>query len=303
MGFLILSIIMLILVFISNKRLELLNFVSVIQLVTALNFANISSSLHEKMFKVLVDVKTFFNIRFGELQNKMTADLESLRSMSPIETKDGKSNKSTIDELTNEYLNLSSRWEAEKNRIESKMGDFFSTKGINSLFLFISLYCVIDMFFIACNFNKSNELSQEYWFACCTMLSAIGSIVYFCLILFGKTKNVTKGKLYVIVTGIMLVLLILSIFAYSLNSIISSCFTLMREDTFLCLSDTLAVILPFLGFILCLVFITCIWMQINVMIKDSVMTLQELHGKLHNRKLTLDQTYGSFKPSEQMKFN
>ena len=73
------------------------------------------------MFKVLVDVKTFFNIRFGELQNKMTADLESLKSMSPIETKDGKSNKSTIDELTNEYLNLSSRWEAEKNRIESKM--------------------------------------------------------------------------------------------------------------------------------------------------------------------------------------
>ena len=77
----------------------------------------------------------------------------------------------------------------------------------------------------------------------------------------------------------------------------------MREDTFLCLSDTLAVILPFLGFILCLVFITCIWMQINVMIKDSVMTLQELHGNLHNRKLTLDQTYASFIPSEQMKFN
>lgn len=183
------------------------------------------------------------------------------------------------------------------------MGDFFSTKGINSLFLFISLYCVIDMFFIACNFNKSNELSQEYWFACCTMLSTIGSIVYFCLILFGKTKNVTKGKLYVIVTGIMFVLLILSIFAYSLNSIISSRFTLMREETFLCLSDTLAVILPFWGFILCLVFITCIWMQINVMIKDSVMTLRELHGKLHNRKLTLDKTYDSFKPSEQMKFN
>lgn len=92
------------------------------------------------MFNVLVDVKTFFNFRFGDLQNKMTADLESLKSMSPIETKDGKSNKPTIDELTNEYLNLASKWEAEKNRIESKMGDFFSTKGINSLFLFISLY-------------------------------------------------------------------------------------------------------------------------------------------------------------------
>ena len=90
------------------------------------------------MFNVLVDVKTFFNFRFGDLQNKMTADLESLKSMSPIETNDGKSNKSTIDELTNEYLNLASKWEAEKNRIESKMGDFFSTKGINSLFLFIT---------------------------------------------------------------------------------------------------------------------------------------------------------------------
>lgn len=74
------------------------------------------------MFNVLVDVKTFFNFRFGDLQNKMTADLESLKSMSPIETKDGKSNKPTIDELTNEYLNLASKWEAEKNRIESKMG-------------------------------------------------------------------------------------------------------------------------------------------------------------------------------------
>ena len=119
----------------------------------------------------------------------------------------------------------------------------------------------------------------------------------------GKTKNVTKGKLYVIVTGIIFALWLLSIFAYSLNSIIASCFTLMREDTFLCLSDTLAVILPFWGFILCLVFITCVWMQINAMIKDSIMTLQELHAKLHNRKLALDQTYESFKPSEQMKFN
>lgn len=72
------------------------------------------------MFNVLVDVKTFFNFRFGDLQNKMTADLESLKSMSPIETKDGKSNKPTIDELTNEYLNLASKWEAEKIELNQK---------------------------------------------------------------------------------------------------------------------------------------------------------------------------------------
>lgn len=301
-GFSILFIMMSFLRHISSKRLELLNFVSIIQLVTALNFANISSSLHEKMFKVLIDVKSFFNFRFGNIQNKMTADLESLKSMSPIETKDGNSNESTINDLTKEYFNLAAQWEAEKNRIESKMGEFFNTKGINSLFLFISLYCVVDMFFIAYEAYKTNDISYQYWFGGYTMFSTLISIMYFCLIMFDKTKNISKGTLYVIVTGLTSVLLILSYFSYALNSFIAGRFSLMEKDVFLCLTDTLAVVLPFLGFVLCLIFIICIWLQITEMTSTSIMNLREQHIRLHKRKLVLDQTYESFKPSEQMQF-
>lgn len=280
----------------------MLNFVSVIQLVTALNFANISSSLHEKMFRNLVNVKSFFNFRFGDLQNKMTADVESLKSMSPIETKDGKSNKSIIDELTNEYLNLSTQWETERKRVEAKMGDFFNTKGINSLFLFISLYCVIDMFFIAYECFHSIDMSQEYWFGCYTILSTIITIVYFCLILSGKTKLISRGSLYLLVSGMFLVCLLTTYMAHWLNSITVDCFFIFEEFDFLCLSDTYAVFLPFMGFVLCLIFIMCIWLQVNGMIRNSISLLSTQLSKLHERKLTLDRTYETFKPVDQMQF-
>ena len=236
---------------ISTNRLELLNFVSVIQLVTALNFANISSSLHEKMFKNLVDVRSFFDFRFGELQKQMTADVESLKSMSPIETKDGKSNKETIDKLSNEYFNLNVLWDCERKRVENKMGEFLTTKGINSLFLFISLYCLVDLFFIAYEFFHSVEMNLEYCFASYTMLSTIASFIYFCFILSGKTKSISRGWLYILVSIVFFGCLLGGYVAFWLNSIIVDCCLIIEENNFLCLSDTYAVFLPFMG--VCLV--------------------------------------------------
>ena len=76
------------------------------------------------MFKSIIDVDAFFKLRFGGLQQKMAVDLESLKSMSPLQTTDGKSNKSKIETLKQKYFNFSVKWDSEKQRVASLMDDF-----------------------------------------------------------------------------------------------------------------------------------------------------------------------------------
>lgn len=301
-GSLILLIVLFLLDGISIKRQELTNFVSVIQLVTALNFANISTSLHEKMFSKLVDVPTYFNLKFGKLQKSMVADIESLKAMSPIQTKDNKTNQSKIDNLTNEYQNLMTRWDAEKKRLESKMKEFLSTKGMNSLFLFVSLYCIVDMFFIAYEFFRPTSLDLEYCFGLFTLSSTLFAIGYFVFILLGRTNSFTKEKLYLKVSCWFMICLGLSYFAYDINIFISQRVTLFEEEHFLNVSDTMAIFLPFLGFCLCLIFIIAIWGQVAYMSWTSISDMAKTLSNLHKQKLDLDKTYDSFLPMDEMQF-
>lgn len=298
-GFLILLILLSVLNNISTDRQKLLNFVSVIQLVTALNIANISSSLHTKMFQMFVDVPTFFDFRFGGLQKKMVADVESLKSMLPIR----EINESTIETLTNKYLNLDSKWKAEKQRIEAKMQELLSTKGINSLFLFISLYSIGDMFFIAYEFDKSVNIKLEYWFGFFTLSSMVSSLGYFIFILFGKTKGIMRGKLYMIVSVLFILCLFVGYISYDINVLISQVFSLWEEKHFLNFSDTMAIFMPFLGFAMCLIFIIVIWGQVAYMCRASISDMAKTLANLHDQKLDLDTTYNSLLHANEMQFS
>lgn len=298
-GFLILLIVLLLLDGISTKRQELLNFVSVIQLVTALNIANVSSSLHTKMFQMLVDVPTFFDFRFGGLQKRMVADVESLKAMEP----NREINESTIETLANEYLNLYSNWKTEKKRIEVKMQELLSTKGINSLFLFISLYSVGDMFFIAYEFDKSTDIELEYWFGFFTLSSMIFSLWYFAFILLGKTKGIMRGKLYIIVSILFILCLLIGYFSYDINAHVSQVLSLWDEEHFLNFSDTMAIFLPFLGFAMCLIFIIVIWGKVSYMSSSSINNMAKALDKLHRKKLDLDITYNSYLQANEMQFS
>ena len=284
----------------SVKRLELVNFLSVIQLVTALNFANISSKLHYTMFKSIIDVDAFFKLRFGGLQQKMAVDLESLKSMSPLQTTDGKSNKSKIETLKQKYFNFSVKWDSEKQRVASLMDDFRGRKGMNSMFLYLSLYCIFDMLFIGYNSNTAIE-KNEFWFGSYTLLSAMFLLFYFVLMLLKKTDNISSGTLYIGVSGVSLGSLFLAYWMFPLNLFITNYFCLLDLEDFLCYSDSLAVFLPYQGFVLCLVFIICNWLIILWQTRKSIQSLEKEHEKMHREKVVIDEMYDSFK-SDDMQF-
>lgn len=280
------------------KRLELVNFLSVIQLVTALNIANVSSKLHSKMFESLIDVDSFFNMRFGSLQERMTVDLESLRSMSPLMTTDGKTNKNKIETLKQEYSNLSAKWTNEKERSRSLMSEFQNRKGINSMFLFLSLYCIFDMFLIAYNSDFYSP-KNEFWFGCYTFLTAFILWIYFVVILHKKADHISNGYLYIGSAFIPVVCLILSHFSYAVNSVLlEHIHIIIDENSFLCCSDSLAVILPYLGFILCFIFIAYNWAVILWKTNSSIQNLEKEQERMHNAKIAIDNVYDSFEPSD-----
>lgn len=275
---------------ISADRLCLLNFLAVIQFVAAFNFANVSSTLHMRLFRYLVDVDGFFDMQFGDLQRKMTIDTESLKSMN-LEAV-GEENLLVINDLKQKYLNFSNKWEEWKGNLNTSMDDFKSLKGINSMFLFLSVYSIFDMIFISYNASIPKKGIEDFYFSCYTVFSAICLIIYFYLIFLRKLDRISKGFLHLLVCFLVLFCLVVSKIACSINfnfELWGIC--IFDKELFYNFADVLSIILPYFGFVLCLIFILINWLYVGLDIIKMINSFKQKQQKLHKEKLSIDDIY------------
>lgn len=125
---------------------ELEHFTALIQLISAVNFAYIVPYFHKKVYETIFNEEKFYSDRIISFQDTMAADLESLKRMKP---KGNGKEKKEFNELIGKYNDLNVKWEAKKAETESFVDWVMNRKGFKSLFLFASLFCVIDLFNIA----------------------------------------------------------------------------------------------------------------------------------------------------------
>ena len=128
---------------------DLGKYTTLIQLISAVNFAYIFTRFHENVYKLFFDEKKLIEEKFVSFINDITVDKESLQSMEPIETTSGKSNKDVLANLKSDFEQLLGLWEQQKRKMTGSFQKVKDVKGVRSLFLFVSLFCLMDLFNIA----------------------------------------------------------------------------------------------------------------------------------------------------------
>ena len=121
------------------------NFSALIQLISAVNFANIKLNFHQQIFDLIANVDDIYDRKFKEVQSAIDADVVSLNSLEPIKTMDGKSNSNHIEQLRSRYSELNEKWDEKHSALGEQFKKCKEQRGIKSFFLFISLYCIYDL--------------------------------------------------------------------------------------------------------------------------------------------------------------
>ena len=124
-------------------------FTALIQLISAVNFANIAFDFHTKVFKVFFNVEAIIDHKFHRIKNAIIADQESLQQMTPLETTDGRSNLNSIEQLKKKYTKFSEQWEFEIDEVKDSVKGIETKQWFRSFFMLVSLYCIFDLALIS----------------------------------------------------------------------------------------------------------------------------------------------------------
>ena len=269
------------------------NFTALIQLISAVNFANIKFNFHQRIFELIGNVDDIYDRKFKEVQSAIEADIVSLNSLEPIETRDGKSNSTHIEKLRSGYSELSEKWDEKYSELGEQIKRFKEQRGIKSFFLFISLYCIYDLALFAIIQSFPN---QDFYRIALNSLSIVTisiTLGYLYKIIrqnyHQKDEQLYKITLFLSVASIIIVLPIAAIIIKT-ESIVK---TFMVNDYL----SIAAILLPFFPCFLCALIYVFQEIKIRCITLYSTFSLVRKQKELHEEKVKLDEMYQIFQGS------
>lgn len=124
-------------------------FTAFVQLVSAVNFAYIFTHFAERLFNRIFNEEEDINKKFASFRNGQLAKVsQSIESMDTVNI-NGTDTDAHVQQMKDSLAKLIARWDKAKDKTQSIIQNSKSVKGLKSLFLYISIYCVIDMFNMA----------------------------------------------------------------------------------------------------------------------------------------------------------
>lgn len=267
-------------------------FTTLIQLICAVNFAYIITKFHSSVYQLFFNEDKLLEEKFNSFTNEVTVDVESLQSMEPIETTKNTSNESTLNQLKQDYDNLSSDWEVQKQNIIDLMHKVKDAKGIRSFFLYISLYCLVVLFIIAIRCCCQDKVYLDYSIAIFSILSISASILFIVRVFFYRWiskpevdcfKLTLKSFIFIFLASILLPFVFIYLFKCG------NIATLFDKISFYS-----SVILPFMACAISVVFILLNERKIKRLAGNGTAELRKTQKELHSKKITLDESYKMF---------
>lgn len=269
-------------------------FTALIQLISAVNFANIAFDFHTKVFQVFFNVEAIIDHKFHRIKNAIIADQESLQQMSPLETTDGRSNLNSIEQLKNKYTEFSEQWESEIDEAKKSVEGIKTKKWFRSFFMLISLYCIFDLALISVLSIPNVSYSWAVVLFSLNLGITIFSIILTIKALLQK-GNVDGHQLAKFTLKHFTIIVIISMLIGGINE-----FCIRRqlymitpnwvEQIFLYLS----IVIPFLPCVICSAYTLYQSKKLENRISDVVASLQGKQDNLHNQKIELDNAYRLF---------
>ena len=270
---------------------NLTNYTTLIQLISAVNFAYIFTRFHQKVYELIFDEKKLIDNKFTAFTNDMSADVESLQLMDPIETTKGTSNAPKLEEIKNAFGKLESDWEAKKGSIIKTLQKVKNAKGVRSLFLYISLFCLVDLF----NISTIHWCEGGFWeqfTVIFSMSSIITPAILTYKIIFFKWEEKHEVLCYKWTSCASFITIISSL----ILTIVNYCFVgwAILTDTICIITFLLSLILPFYVCAFSILYIVGYEQLIKYRASNGTKEVRKRQKNLHNDKIALDASYSMF---------
>lgn len=266
------------------------NFSALIQLISAVNFANIKLNFHQQIFDLIANVDDIYDRKFKKIQSAIEADIVSLNSLEPLETKDGKSNSKHIEQLRNRYSELNEKWDKKHSVLGEQFKKCNQQRGIKSFFLFISLYCIYDLALFAIIQSFPDRDFYRLALNSLSIITIIISLGYLYKIARqnyqDKDEKIYKITLIYSVASIIIALIIAAVIIHT-EGIVKT----FMVNYYLPIA---AIILPFFPCFLCALIYVFQEIKIRCITGYSTFSLRRMQKKLHKEKVKLDEMYSLF---------
>lgn len=269
---------------------KLINYTTLIQLISAVNFAYIFTRFHQRVFRLIFNEKKLINDKFTSFVNDMTVDIDSLETMEPLETTNGQTNLRTLEKLKEDFRGLRANWDTQKEEMTRLLQRVKQVKGVRCLFLFISLFCLLDLFNIA-NIEWKKGGFCECFFIIFSLSSVIVPLVLSYKILLFGWEHKSEVLCYKW-TSVAFVITVIS--SLVLTIILNKYLELEIPKALYFISGVIAILLPFYACIFSILYVWGYEKRIKYLAESDTKEVREEQEKLHKQKIDLDTSYNMF---------
>lgn len=254
------------------------NFTALIQLISAVNFANILFGYHKKVFRVLFNIKQTIDLKFDKVKKTTTIDLDSLQKIKPIDSTDGTSTEASIDTLKADYESFDIEFKTKLNTLYEDCRRASDTNWVKTFFLFISLYCVLDLLLIALIYTFNTTFTH-----CILHIINFATVIFIVIYVVNIFKQ-TSDPSYKVAIRDCAAIVIFAVLLSGLNSILISIgLDFPIPEWVEIISATLSILIPFIPCILCFFYVSLIVKKLHKQVDAKVEELSRKSDDLHKR--------------------
>ena len=270
------------------------SFTVLIQTISAVNFVFIVSHYPRRVFGIIFNENKLVKEKFKDNTDQIVADVQSLKAMDVMILQDGRSTQEKIESLKQDYENLKKEWDNKLEEIKSLILRAKRVNGSKSLFLIISIFCLLTLL----NISMLGLYQSDFWFAFVALLNILTlvySIYLTCIIWNDEWKNRDKVECYKQSLKEYLIIVVGSLLLAVLNYIITICG--VRETASVSIANwilVLSVILPFYPCIMMAIYVYCYEKKVSRKTTKETKPLLDKQSELHRRKLQLDDLEKNF---------
>ena len=270
--------------------LNLFSMSSFVQFIGAFHFANVYDPIQKKLFAYFLNVDEKFIDSFGEIRERIQADIQSVKTMDVIETTSGLSTQHTVDRLMEKLSELDKEGQYLSELTKTEVQERFTMGFSRPMFMAFGIYCTFELLVFGWMDMMKTE-SIYITFAFYNTLVWIMSI-YFVICEILKMLKIRIRVFMPTHWDVMIISLLIPfgcwmnhIFADSTFSLIEFPYSFIET---MCNSCVLLSVIPFV-FVMSF---TCIhyWFSLK-MIKKNTRGLSQKHKSLHEQKLKMDDMY------------
>lgn len=120
-------------------------FTAFVQLISAVNFTYMFTHFADKVYSNIFSNDEVINEKYSSFRDgKLEKVKSSIENMNPIVV-NGHETNTKISCLKRNLEDMINKWNQEENATQQIINNLKEAKGVKSLFLYISIYCVLDM--------------------------------------------------------------------------------------------------------------------------------------------------------------